>query len=323
MPDEGFNLILVDGKHLLWRSSSVFQRLGVDEPNGDKKDTGGIYGFLRLALGSWIKFGAPGAVTMVAWDRAEGPRHRRAIYPHYKAKPPPEPKPGGHSVASQFDRASAATVERELMIESMREQEAKLKEILSLLGVTQASSPGWEADDVIATLCAKYAELNVGILSGDRDLLQLVDDTTTLIRPLTKGQFALETPATVRAEHGVSPLQILDLKALAGDPGDNVPGARGIGPKTAAKIIDVHGSWSRALDVALAKSEDKTLCKLVPHAESIRISAQLVTLNRAAPLEFIRARRDGRKAFMEMTKLRFNSLMADGRREQLMVMGGP
>lgn len=323
MPDDGFNLILVDGKHLLWRSVSVFQGLSADDPNGNKKDTGGIYGFLRLALGCWIKFGAPGAVTMVAWDRPEGPRARRAMYPHYKNKPPPEPKPGGTSVSSEFDRVTAAQVERELIMESMREQEAELKQILSLLGVSQASAPDWEADDVIATLCARYAELRIGILSGDRDLLQLVNDNVTLIRPLTKGQFALETPVTVRELHGVAPAQILDLKALAGDASDNIPGARGIGAKTAAKIIDVHGSWERALHVAMAKTDDKMLAKLAASADTVRLCARLVTLNRDAKLEFIPAKRDGKRAFIRMAALRFNSLLADGRNKQLLQMGGP
>lgn len=311
--DLGLDLFLIDSKHLLWRSASVFAKLGVDDKDGDKIDTGGIYGYLRLALAAWMRF-APTSVTIAAWDLPQGPTARRAMYSEYKRTPHHTP-----DMSEGETYASKAKSMRELM----EPQEAKLKQILSLLGVAQATAPGWEADDVLATLCTKFRNQRIGILSGDRDLLQLVTDRITLIRPLTQGKFALETPETVMTAHGVTPVQILDLKAIAGDPGDNIPGARGIGAKGAASLIATHGSWERALDVAIASKADKGIMRKLADAEaSVRISAKLAALNRAAKLDWVPKGRDGKRAFLEMSALRFNSLMADGRREHLMRMGG-
>lgn len=308
-------LLLVDGKHLLWRAASVFYDLTVEDvKTGKTQLTGGIYGFLRTLLSTWHRFRG---IVIVAWDRPEGPVARRKMYADYKRRPMPEPG------TKTYDRVAAERAERELMLEQMIGQEATLKRLLSLLGVRQASAPNWEADDVIATMCERYASNRIGILSGDRDLLQLVSDNVTQIRPQPKGEFKISTPTAVMEEFGVSPVQILDLKALAGDDGDNVPGARGIGPKTAAKLLKEHKTWQQCLTWATTSTQAlKVRQTLVEYRPQIQLSARLVALNRRAKLEHIAPARNGRQAFIELAALKFNTLMADGRRELLMEMGG-
>lgn len=305
------DLLLVDGRHMLWRAASAFQELVVrDESDGSVIETGAIYGWLNVTLRTWHKFGG---IVMVAWDRREGPIERRKLYADYKRKSISRPE------------VEQRTPSGRPFIESMNGQELRLKQLLAAFGIRQASSLGWEADDVLATFATRFNGdgMRIGILSGDRDLLQLVTEHTSLIRPGRKQTFDIETPETVKAETGLEPEQILDMKALAGDPGDNVPGARGIGPKIASKLINEHGGWERCLEWAANNPPKYAWHKaLITHADNIRLSAQLVALNRSAPLEYIPEARDPKQAYIAMHQLQFQSLMAEGRRELFMQMGG-
>lgn len=352
-PAEPFDLLLFDGRHLLWRAASAFWELHIVDGDGSKVDTGGVYGFLRVALATKMRFGG---AAVVAWDCNEGPTFRRALFKGYKNKAampklvtPKSACSGcgknvskkrdgfpkahqlddgswcgrGNSLATEYDQAATARVERGLTRESVLSQEAILKEILATMGVRQTDAPGWEADDVIATYCAKLKNTRIGIVSGDRDLLQLVNERVVLIRPMPKGDFKLETPETVTAEHNVTPVQIWDLKALAGDPGDNIPGARGVGPRSAAQLINAWGGWEQALQASIeGKHGISALKKLAPQADNIRLSAALAALNRSAPLFHIPTVSNGRAAMLRLTQLGMNSLLSDGRHAALMAMGG-
>lgn len=332
MEPTDLDLLLVDARHLLWRAASVFFDLHAERA-GKTIPTGGIYGWLRIAMSTKWRFGG---MVVACWDLQQGPVHRRALFPEYKNKPKSAPKRrdkkpaptryAADGISGEYnasDRASAATVERDVLLMQMAEQEIILKKLLTILGVRQASSPGWEADDVIATLCRHYnGKAAVGILSGDRDLIQLVNQTTSLIRPQPKGQFEVLTPDKVQEDFGLSPVQILDLKALSGDNSDNIPGAKGIGPVTATKLIQEHKTWQQALTwAATAPTTSKLAQKLTASRAMVEVSAKLATLNHRAPLEFIDPAKDGKAAMIEIASLKFNSLMADGRREQLMGMG--
>lgn len=332
MEPTDLDLLLVDARHLLWRASSVFYDLRVERPDGTVQPTGGIYGWLRIALSTRWRFGG---MVFACWDRTEGPTHRRAMYPEYKNKPKSAPRrkeklplrqapaPSVDDEYNASDRARPEPVEREVLLAQMLEQEVMLKRILALLGVRQASSPGWEADDVIATLATRYqGKANIGILSGDRDLIQLVGPTVRLIRPLPKGEFQVLTPDKVVEDLGLTPAQILDLKALAGDASDNIPGAKGIGPVSATKLIQEHKTWQQALIWANSTPTSKLAQKLTASVSQVELSARLASLNRQAPLEFTDPTKDGKAAMIEIAGLKFNSLMADGRREQLMELGG-
>ena len=208
------DLLLVDARHLLWRAASAFYDLHAKRDDGSIQPTGGIYGWLRIALSTRYRFGG---IVIACWDRSEGPTARRAMFAEYKNKPKSAPKrkkppaptrysDDGQSEYNAADRATPATVEREVMLEQMMEQEATLKIVLQHLGVDQASSPGWEADDVIATLCQRYKDRsNIGILSGDRDLIQLVNRSVSLIRPQPKGEFEVLNPSRVAETLGLTP----------------------------------------------------------------------------------------------------------------------
>lgn len=330
MEPTDLDLLLVDARHLLWRATSVFD-LHVERPDGTIQATGGIYGWLRIAMSTRYRFGG---MAMACWDRKEGPVHRRAMYPDYKNKPKSIPKPRPKKPAppkpaaeddeySAADQTRPAPVDREVAMAQMFEQEAILKRILSLLGVRQASSPGWEADDVIATLVTRmHGQAKIGILSGDRDLIQLVGPNVVLIRPQPRGEFEVLTPAKVINGMGLEPEQILDLKALSGDSSDNIPGAKGIGPVSATKLIQEHKTWQQALTWANSTPTSKLAQKLTASASQVELSARLASLNRQAPLEFTDPAKDGKAAMIEIASLKFNSLMSDGRREQLMELGG-
>jgi 5'-3' exonuclease len=324
-------LLLVDARHLLWRAASVFFDLHIENKDGTTSATGGIYGFLRIAMSTRFRFGGK---VIACWDLPEGPTERRKLYDQYKNRPskPKTDKPHAPTryapdgITGEYnaaDRARPQTVEREVMIEQMREQEIVLKRLLSMLGMLQASSRGWEADDVIATLATRHHSHTIGILSGDRDLIQLVTATTQLIRPLPKGLFDVMDPDKVRTDMGITPAQVLDLKALAGDPGDNIPGAKGIGPVTATKLIQEHKTWRQALIWAQTTNSTQTAVakKLIASEAEIEMSAQLAMLNRKAPLDFIEPAKDAKRVLFEMARLKFTSLLQDGRREQLMALG--
>lgn len=324
MEPEQLDLLLVDSRHLLWRSASVFHDLCV-ERDGVKLMTGGVYGWLRIAMATRYRFGG---MVVACWDRAEGPTERRKLFTEYKNKPTkapvrraPKPAAAPPDEYNASDRA-IAPLDHASMLVHLREQEAMLKRVLTLIGVRQASSPGWEADDTIATMVNLHkGKHTIGILSGDRDLIQLVQPGVTLYRPQPRGQFEVLTPETVRETLGITPAQILDLKALAGDPSDNIPGARGVGAVTATKLIQEHKSWTQALAWARADSTSKLAQKLIASAEQVALSARLATLNPQAPLEFIDTAKSNKLAMIEIARLKFNSLMADGRQEQLMSLG--
>lgn len=309
--NDPLDLLLIDGRHMLWRAASVFQELFIrDESDGSVIETGAIYGWLSVTLRTWYKFGG---TVLVAWDRREGPIERRKLYHDYKRKSNTRPE------------IEQRTPSGRPFIDSMNDQEERLKKLLGHMGIRQASSLGWEADDVLASLTRRFNfnDNRIGILSGDRDLLQLVTPQVSLIRPGKKQAFNVETPETVKAETGLEPYQILDMKALAGDPGDNIPGARGIGPKTAAKLIQEHGGWEQCLEWAANNPPKYAWHKaLLVHADNIRLSAQLAALNHNAPLEFIPEGADPKQVYIDMVQLQFQSLMADGRRDLLMQMGG-
>lgn len=319
------DLLLVDARHLLWRAASVFFDLHIkDAKSGAIRPTGGIYGWLRIAMSTHRQFGG---MVFACWDRIEGPIHRRVLYPEYKNRPKSPPKPMRRKEQAEYDAhdQGRAPVEREVMLAQMAEQETELQRLLQLLGVHQASSIGWEADDVIATMCRKFDGQNIGILSGDRDLIQLVRPGVTLIRPVPKtktqpdAQFEVLTPDAVRASFGFEPQRILDYKALSGDVSDNIPGAKGIGDVTAKKLIQEHQSWIQAIQWATtAAPASKLAQKLLASRDMVKLSAQLAALNDRVRLEFIDPQRDIRRAFMEMLRLKFQSLLIDGRKELLL-----
>jgi DNA polymerase-1 len=190
------------------------------------------------------------AEMAVVFD-ASGPTFRSEIYADYKANRPPMP-------------------------EDLRQQLAYIYDLVAAFGLPTLIEEGVEADDVIGTLAAQAesAGREVVIVTGDKDLAQLVDERTTLLDTMKDKAF---DEAAVRERWGVGPGAIPDFLALVGDTSDNVPGVPGIGEKTAAKLLAEYGSVETLLD-HLGELKGKQRENLEAHAEQLRMAKDLVTV---------------------------------------------
>lgn len=270
---ERYDVLILDGRHLLWRSSDAFSGLSVRQ-GAREVATGGIYGFLTTAIRVHERYGGK---TFVAWEGDRSRNFRKQLFPDYKKRPPMDE-------------------EKARLHQEMEDAERRLKILLKMLRVRQYESEDCEADDVIATIVAKNFPNceRIGIYSGDSDLRQLVcemDCEVTVIAPLMKGKGDLVYDAAeVKKKHGVPPSCIAALKALGGDSGDGIPGARGIGPKTAARVLNHYGGdLLKALLYAEIRNKDwpgsERQRQLVAEAaDDVRLFWKLTTLNRSAKL---------------------------------------
>jgi DNA polymerase-1 len=149
--------------------------------------------------------------------------------------------------------------------------------LVEAMGFAPAKADGYEADDFLAAGVA-FEEARGGtalVASGDRDTFQLVSEQTTVLQPQTGGgPLARIGPAEVRERYGVDPEQVPDFIALRGDPSDKIPGARGVGAKTAASLLAQYGS----LEAALAEG------RFAAEADALRLYLRIATMDREAPL---------------------------------------
>jgi len=184
---------------------------------------------------------SPGAVV-ACWDDDWRPAWRVALLPSYKA----------HRVVEEVP--TAATPDVEETPDPLAVQVPLIAETLGLLGVPVVGAPRHEADDVIGTL-ATGAGRPVDVVTGDRDLFQLVDDDArvrVLYTARGVGRIEVVDAARVRERHGVEPRQYADYAVLRGDPSDGLPGVTGIGDKTAARLLAAHGDLRGILRAAAA-----------------------------------------------------------------------
>ena len=212
-------ILLIDGHSILNRA---FYGLP-DLTNSEGRHTGAVYGFLNI-LFRILDEEKPKYLT-VAFDLHE-PTFRHKMYDAYKGTRKPMP-------------------------EELREQVPLIKEVLTAMGIKIVSKPGFEADDLLGTLAVRSEKkgMDVTILSGDRDLLQLATDKILIRLPKTsRGKTTIENFHTqeVVEKYQVTPPQIIELKALMGDSADNIPGIPGVGEKTATKMIVEFGSIENA-----------------------------------------------------------------------------
>jgi DNA polymerase-1 len=244
-------LFLIDGHALAYRSYFALIRNPLTNSRGE--NTSAVYGFIRLLLLLLRKYD-PEYLAVVFDSGGETERHRE--YPEYKAH-------------------------REAMPDDMESQLSRIVEVIEALGVTVVEEEGCEADDILATLAKSAADrgIDVKILTGDKDLFQMLSDRVHIIRP-GRGT-ALEDecgPEYLEERFGLRPAQVVDLLALMGDASDNIPGVRGIGEKTALKLLHTFGS----LDAILAHVEEvepqHVRKKLQEGRESAIFSRELVRL---------------------------------------------
>ncbi len=193
-----------------------------------------------------------------------------------------------------------------------------IKEIVEAYDIPVFEVPGFEADDVIGTLAGKAAAegFTVYMMTPDKDYGQLVTDRVLMYRPSLKGQgFEIRGPQEVCDKYGItSPSQVIDLLALEGDTADNIPGCPGVGPKTAAKLINQFGSVENMLDHA-AEIKGALGQKIADNADKIRFSKDLATIRTDVPLEvdfdkLLRGPADNERLRGIFTRLEFKSFLA-------------
>ena len=249
---------LIDGYSLLYRA---FYALPQSIATSGGLPTNALYGFTSMLL-KLLDSGEEEVGIGVVWD-AGLPKFRTEIYPEYKAQ-------------------------RSAMPEELRAQVGHVDHILEAMNIPAIRAEGFEADDAIATLSKRIPEdVELMIVTGDQDAMQLVDRNVKVLRT-TKG--VSETKSYGRdevvEEYGVTPEQIPDYKALTGDPSDNIPGVKGIGPKGASKLLQQFGTVAgiyENLGVVTAKG---TRNKLEEGKDSAFLSLELARMRFDAPVEF-------------------------------------
>jgi len=207
-------LALLDGHSLAYRA---FYALPTDLATPAGQVTNAVLGFTNMLV-RLLRDEKPDAIA-VAWD-VRGPNLRKERYPEYKAQ-------------------------RESPPDLFASQLPLIREVLDVLRIRQLTSPGYEADDVIATVttAARAADWTVLVVTGDRDSFQLItDDVTVLYTRRGISDVVTASPEWIVHKYGVTPAQYRDYAALRGDSSDNLPGVPGVGEKTAARLISEYGS---------------------------------------------------------------------------------
>lgn len=187
----------------------------------------------------------------------------------------------------RVENFTAYKAHRKPMENELSVQIPKVKEVIAAFGIPQIEAPGYEADDVIGTIAKMYGEeMQVVIVSNDRDLWQLVTTNVLVMVPGKNGNVEWVGPDQVKAKMGFDPEHIIDYKALRGDPSDNIPGVAGIGDVTAKKLIIEYGSIENIYH-NIANLAPKSLQeKLANNAEEAVMSKSLATVTVDAPVTF-------------------------------------
>ena len=244
-------LFLIDGHAIAYRSYYAFIHNPLTNARGE--NTSAVYGFLRTVL-QLIDHYDPEMLACVFDSEEETGRHRD--YSDYKAH-------------------------REEMPDDLSPQFPVIVEMLEAMGIPVVVKPGYEADDIIATLAreAEASGMDVRIITGDKDLFQLLSDRVRIIRP-GKGTNLKDVagPEMVRERYGLRPDQVVDLLALMGDSADNIPGVRGIGEKTALKLLRDFDSLDALLERSGEIEPAHVRRKIEEGREDALMSKGLVTL---------------------------------------------
>ena len=250
-------LLLLDGHSLAYRAFFALPPENFSTTTG--QPTNAVYGFTAMLI-NVLRDEQPTHVA-VAFDRGE-PTFRHEQYVDYKANRRETPA-------------------------DFRSQLSLIFEVLDALGVARLSVPGYEADDIIATLAteAEASGMDVIIVTGDRDAFQLISDAVTVLKT---GRGVSETtrftPEVLLATYGLTPAQYPDFAAVRGDPSDNLPNIPGVGEKTAAKWITEFGSLTELAD-RVDEVKGKAGDKLREHLGNVLRNRQLTELARDVPLE--------------------------------------
>ncbi len=276
-------VFLIDGSSYIYRAFFAIGHLS----NSKGFPTQAIYGFTNMLLKILREKGAEYAA--IAFD-APGPTFRHEVFGEYKSNRPSMP-------------------------EDLRVQVPHIKEIVSALGVPLLEKEGYEADDLIATLARKLERegIETVIVSGDKDLMQLISFHVTMYDPMKDKTFQV---SQVKERFGVSPDKVVEVMGLMGDTSDNIPGVPGIGPKIAGQLIEEFGSIEGLLRNLDKVKNARVRANLDRHAEQARLSRELATLDSEAPLDWTpenlkRAEPDRKKLQEIFKEMEFSKLLKD------------
>lgn len=280
-------IVLIDGHSILNRAFYGMP----DLTNSEGMHTNAVYGFLNI-LFKILDEEKPEYLA-VAFD-VHHPTFRHEMYKEYKGTRKPMP-------------------------EELREQVPVMKEVLGAMGVKIMELPGYEADDILGTVAkrSEKAGLEVSVVSGDRDLLQLASDKICVRIPKTKhGSTVIENykEKDVVEAMGVTPTEFIDVKALMGDASDNIPGVPGIGEKTALSIISEYHSIENAYENVENIKPNRAKNNLSENYDMAVMSKTLAMINTDSPVEFSIDEAEIKNLFNKaaydiMSRLEFKSLL--------------
>jgi DNA polymerase-1 len=249
-------LLLIDANSIIHRSFHAIPPF----TNPEGTPSGAIYGIASILLKLWRE-DRPDYVAAL-FDRPE-PTFRDKIYAEYKAQRPQAPS-------------------------ELIQQIIEAHNLFAAFGIKTFEKPGFEADDLIATLAEKFKtvdDLQVVILTGDRDTLQIVEGNKLVVQTFNKGVSDTTTynEQAVIEKYHLPPARLLDYKALVGDSSDNIKGVPGVGPKTALELLQRFGSIKEMF--ARIDEDPKIKQKFGAYKKEAELSYELVTLERNVPME--------------------------------------
>ncbi len=278
MPSDSSNpktLYVIDGLAQIFRAYHAI-RTGLSSPV-TKEPTNAVFGYVGMLIKVLREF-KPDYLVVVTDVSGDRETFRSTLYPEYKAHRPPVP------IDFKPQVVRCLSISREFNI--------------PVLGVET-----FEADDVIATLATRltqqHPDLRIRIVSKDKDLAQLLSDRVEMIDVHTGDRTTVES---LKTDKGVTPAQVIDMLALMGDAVDNVPGIEGIGPKTAAELINTYSSIDNLL-AHLSDLKGKRRENIEKGKDTLSLSRQLVTLRHDVPVEF-----DLESARVDVTRLNVPAL---------------
>ncbi|MCP4719696.1 MAG: DNA polymerase I, partial [Desulfobacteraceae bacterium] len=277
-------IFLIDGSAFLYRAFHAIRSLSTS--NGHP--TNATFGFTRILL-KLLKENTP-EYAVVFFD-VKGPTFRHTMYDQYKANRPPMPE--------------------ELAI-----QIPDVKRMISALNIPIIQKIGFEADDLVGTYAdlAQKAGFQVVMVTGDKDFIQLITDKCVLWDPMKD---TIIDEAKVKKDMGITPIQFIDVLGLAGDTSDNIPGVKGVGPKTAIKLVAEFGSIDAIYEnLDQLKTKKKLHENLAASREIVMLSRDLATIDRKIKVnekveDFKLPAFDTQKAFELFKELEFKNLAAE------------
>jgi DNA polymerase I len=282
--EDSKKIFLIDGSAFLYRAFHAIRSLSTSKGH----PTNATFGFTRILL-KLLRDNSP-EYAVVMFD-VKGPTFRHKLYDQYKANRPPMPV----ELAAQIP---------------------DIKRIIAALNIPIIEKLGYEADDLVGTYSklAQEKDFEVVMVTGDKDFIQLITEKCTLWDPMKD---TVSDINTIKTDMGIEPEQFIDILGLAGDSADNIPGVRGVGPKTAIKLIAEFGSIENIYDnLDSIKSRKKLYDNISTSKDIVYLSRDLATIDTAVSVkkdieEFKLAAFDRKKAFELFQEFEFKALAAE------------